>query len=111
MQEGLKNMSMQERRTPTPKLIKEEVFQLNPMNNPQECEVTMIRVYKNKNGNRDPTTQITGKKARKLNKKRAKLEKLHEVPVKTLQEAGFHNLNLIGIAEQHRLEIHHDEAI
>jgi hypothetical protein len=78
---------------------------------PQQCEVTMLREDKNKNGKRDPMTQIIGKKARKLNKKKAKLEKLHEVPVKTSQEAGLQNLNLVGIAEQRRLALHHDEAI
>jgi hypothetical protein len=55
----------------------------------QQCEVTMLRADKNKNGKRDPVTQITGKKARKLSKKKAKLEKLHEGLVNTSQEAGL----------------------
>jgi hypothetical protein len=41
---------------------------------------TRLRESKNKNGKRNPETQITGKKARKLSKKKAKLEKLWEVP-------------------------------
>jgi hypothetical protein len=36
----------------------------------------MLREDKNKNGKRDPTTQIIGKKERKISKKKAKLEKL-----------------------------------
>ena len=43
----------------------------------------MLREDKNKNGKRNLETQITRKKARKLSKKKAKLEKLQEVPVKT----------------------------
>jgi hypothetical protein len=39
---------------------------------------------KNDNGKRKPMIQIIGKKARKLSKKRAKLEKLQEVLGKTL---------------------------
>jgi hypothetical protein len=42
----------------------------------------MLRTYKN--GKRNPETQIIGKKARKISKKKAKLEKLHEVIGKTL---------------------------
>jgi hypothetical protein len=60
--EGLKNLSMHERRAPTPEIIREEVFHLNPVNDPQQCRVTMLRVDKNKNGKRDPTNQITGNK-------------------------------------------------
>jgi hypothetical protein len=59
----------------------------------------MIRADKNKNGKRDPKTQITGKKAIKLSKKKAKLEKLHKVPENTLQKAGLQNLNLAEIVE------------
>jgi hypothetical protein len=36
----------------------------------------MLRKDKNKNGKRNPETQITKKEARKLNKKKEKLEKL-----------------------------------
>jgi hypothetical protein len=111
MQEGLKNLSMQERRAPTPEVIREEVFHLNPLKDPQQCEVTMLREDKNKNGKRNPETQITGKKARKLSKKKEKLEKLQEVPEKTSQKEGLQNLNLAGIAEQRRLALRHGEAI
>jgi hypothetical protein len=82
-QEGLKNLSMQEKRAPSPEVIREEVFHSNPLKNLQQCKVTMLRADKNKNGKRNPVTQITGKKARNISKKKAKLEKFHEVPKKT----------------------------
>jgi hypothetical protein len=65
----------------------------------------------NKNGKRNPETRIMGKKARKLSKKKSKLEKLQEVPEKTSQKAGLQNLNLAGIAELHRMALHHEKAI
>jgi hypothetical protein len=46
----------------------------------QQCEVTTIGEDRNKNGKRNPgivkETKITGKKVRKLSKKKAKLETL-----------------------------------
>jgi hypothetical protein len=43
--------------------------------------------------------------------KKAKLEKLEEVPGTTSQREGLQNLNLVGISEQRRLAVFHDEAI
>jgi hypothetical protein len=71
----------------------------------------MLREYKKRNGKRNPETQITGKKERKLNKKKKNLEKLWEVLERTLQKEGLQNLNLARIAKQRRLALHHDEAI
>jgi hypothetical protein len=71
IQEDLKHLFVQESRAPTPK--REEVLPSNPMKDPPQCEVTMPRVDKNDNGKRKPMTQISGKKARKLSKKKAKL--------------------------------------
>jgi hypothetical protein len=105
----LKNLSIQESRAPTPE--REEVLPLNPMKYHQQREVTMPREDKNQNGKRNPVTQITGKKARKLSKKKAKLEKLQEVPEKTSQKEGFQNLNFIGISEQRRLALRHGGEI
>jgi hypothetical protein len=110
-QEGLKNLSMQESRAPSPEIVREEVLSSNLVKYPQQCEVTMPRGDKNKNGNRNPETQITGKKARNLSKKKAKLEKLQEVPERTSQKEGLQNLNLVGIAKQRRLALCHEEAI
>jgi hypothetical protein len=111
MQEGLKNLSMQESREPTPEIVREEVLPSNPVKDPQQCEVTMPRGDKNKNGKRNPETQITGKKAIKLSKKKEKIEKLQKVPKRTSQKEGLQNLNLVGIAEQNRLALRHDEEI
>jgi hypothetical protein len=110
-QKGLKDLSMQEESMSTQDLVREEVLPLNPLKEHQQCEVTMLREDKNKNGKRNPETQIIGKKARKLSKKKSKLEKLQEVPVKTSQKAGLQALNLAGIAEPHRMGLRHDEAI
>jgi hypothetical protein len=43
---------------------------------PQQCELTTLREDKNQNGKRNLETQITRKKARKISKKKEKLEKL-----------------------------------
>jgi hypothetical protein len=97
MQEGLKDLSMQEESMSTQDLVSKEVLPLNPLKEHQQREVTMLRKDKHKNGKRNPETQITGKKARKLSKKKAKLEKLQEAPEKTSQEADLQKLNLVGI--------------
>jgi hypothetical protein len=71
----------------------------------------MPRGDKNKNGKRNLETQITGKKATKLSKKKENLEIFQEVPERTSQKEGLQNLNLAGIAEKHRLALHHDKEI
>jgi hypothetical protein len=101
----LKNLPIQERSVSTLEIVREEVLPLNPLKDPQQCEVTTLREDKNKNGKRNPEIQITGKKARKLSKKKAKLEKQQEVPEKTSQKVGLQNLNLVGIAEQCRMTL------
>jgi hypothetical protein len=93
MQDGLKDLSMQERRIPTLELIREEVLTSNPLRAHKKCKVTMLGEDKNKNGKRIPEivreTQIIGKKARKLSKKKSKLENLQKVKWKNSQEAGL----------------------
>ena len=84
---------------------------MNPLKDPQQCEVPMLRGDKNKNGKRNPETRIIGKKARKLSKKKEKLEKLQEVLDRTLQKEGLHNLYLARIEGPCRMVLHHDEAI
>jgi hypothetical protein len=90
-QEDSKHLHVQENREPTPE--REEVL---PLNDLQQCEVTMPREDKNNNGKRKTVTQITGKKARNLSKKKARLEKLQEVPERTSQKEGLQNLNFAG---------------
>jgi hypothetical protein len=114
-QEGLKDLSMQEESKSTQEVVRERILTLNPLEVHQHCEVTTIGETKNKNGKRNPETvretQITGKKARKLSKKKAKLEKLQEVTEKTSQEVGLQDLNLAGTTEPRRMGLRLDEAI
>jgi hypothetical protein len=49
----------------------------------------MLKEDKNKNGKRSPKTHIIGKNAKNISKKKYKLERLQEVPVKNSQEAGL----------------------
>jgi hypothetical protein len=108
-QEDLKHLSVQESRAPTP--YREEVFPLNLRKYYQHREVTMPRGDKNQNGKRNIETQIIGKKARNLSKKKAKLEKLQEVPEKTSQKEGLQNLNFVRISEKLRLPLRHGGEI
>jgi hypothetical protein len=55
--------------------------------------------------------KITGKKARNLNKKREKLEKLQEVPEGTSQKEGLQNWNFVGISEQRNMALLHGREI
>jgi hypothetical protein len=61
-QEGLKDLSIEERNIPTLKLIRKEVLPLNLSRAHQQREATMLRQDKNKNGKRNPETQITRKR-------------------------------------------------
>jgi hypothetical protein len=83
MQEGLKNLSIPERSIPTQEMLRKGILTSESSRAPQQCEVTMLGEDKNKNGKRIPETvretQITGNKARMLNKKKTKLENLQEV--------------------------------
>jgi hypothetical protein len=55
-QEGLKNLSMQKRREPTPESVKENVLPSNLVKDPQKCEFPMLREDKNNNGKSNPET-------------------------------------------------------
>ena len=89
-------------------MLRKGILTSESLREPQQCEATTLGEDKNKNGKRIPETiretQITGKKARKLNKKKAKLEKLQEATktrwktsqIGTSQEAGSQDLNLAG---------------
>jgi hypothetical protein len=88
-QEDLQYLSIQKSRAPTSD--REEVLLSDPLKESQQREVTMLSTDKNQNGKRNPVMHITGENARKLSKKRAKLEKLQEVPEETSQKVGFQN--------------------
>jgi hypothetical protein len=81
------------------------------MKESQQREVTMPKGDKNQNGKRNTETKITGKKARKLSKKREKIEKLQKVPEGTSQKEGLQNRNFVGISEQRNMTLRHGEAI
>jgi hypothetical protein len=67
----------------------------------------MPRGDKNQNGKRNTETKLTGKKARKLSKKRSKIEKLQKVPEGTSQKENLQNWNFVGIAEQRHMALRH----
>ena len=71
----------------------------------------MLKGDKNKNGKRNTEKKVTGKKARKISKKRAKIEKLHKVLEGTLHREGLQDWNFVGISEQRNMELHCCEAI
>jgi hypothetical protein len=57
-----------------------EVLPLISRKESQQHEVTLPKEDKNHNGKRNSEMKLTRKKARKLSKKRAKIEKLQKVP-------------------------------
>jgi hypothetical protein len=71
----------------------------------------MTKEDKNQNGKRTTETKLTGKKARKLSKKRAKFEKLQKVPEGSSQIENLQNWSFVGISEQRHMALRHDEAI
>jgi hypothetical protein len=85
-----------------------EVLPLNLRKESKQRKVTMSKEDKNQNGKRNTETKLTGKKARKLSKKRAKLKK---DPEGTLQKENLQNGSFVKILEQRHMELHHGEAI
>jgi hypothetical protein len=61
-------------------VLRKGILTLEYLKAHQQCEVTTLKEDKNNNGKRisetTRETQITGKKERKLNKKKSKLENL-----------------------------------
>jgi hypothetical protein len=98
-------------KTEVPIPDKEEVLPLNPRKESQQRAVTMSNEDKNQNGKRHTETKLTGKKARKLSKKRDKIEKLQKVPEGTSQEGNLQNWSFVGISEQRHMALRHGEAI
>jgi hypothetical protein len=64
----------------------EGILPLDLRKYPRQCEVTTSREDKIQNGKRVTKTKLTGKEARKLSKKRAKIEKLQKTPEGTSQK-------------------------
>jgi hypothetical protein len=90
---------------------KEEVLSSNLRVESQQCEVTMPKEDKNQNGKRNTETKLTGKKARRLSKKRAKIKNSQKVPEGTSQKENLQNWSFAGISEQRHMALRHGEAI
>jgi hypothetical protein len=61
--------------------------------------VTRSKEDKNQNGKRNTKTKLTGKKDRKLSKKRDKINKLQKGPKGTLQKEKLKNWSFAKISE------------
>jgi hypothetical protein len=94
---------------PTPD--KEEVLPLNLRKESQQREVTLPKGDKNQNGKRNTKTKLTGKKARKLSKKKAKIEKLQKVLEGTSQKENLQNWNFVRISEHCHMALRHGKEI
>jgi hypothetical protein len=89
----------------------DEVLPLISMKESHQCEVTLLKEDNNQNGKMNSETKLTGKKARKLSKKRAKFEKLQKVPEGTSQKENLQNWNFAKISELRHMALLHGEAI
>ena len=78
------------------------------MKESQQREVTMPKGDKNQNGKRNIEMKITGKKARKLSNKRAKLQ---NVPEGTSQKEYLQNWKFVGISKQCNMALFHGKVI
>jgi hypothetical protein len=103
------HLSVQESRASTP--AREEVLPMHTMKESQQHEVTMPKEDKNQNGKSNNETKITRKKARKISKKKAKIEKLQKVLEGTSQKENLQNWNFAEISEQRHMELSHGEEI
>jgi hypothetical protein len=72
---------------------------LNLRKESQQHEVTIPKEDKNENGKRNTKMKLTGKKDRKLSKKRAKIEKLQKVLEGTSQRENLQNWSFAKITE------------
>jgi hypothetical protein len=89
----------------------EEVLSRNPRKDFQQREVTKTTEDKHQNGKSITETKLTGKKARKLRKKRANTVRLQEVLEDTSQQEELQNWSFAEISEQRHRILRHDEAI
>jgi hypothetical protein len=73
----------------------------------------VTRTTQDKNHNRKIHTEskLTGKKDRKLSKKRDKIEKLKKIPEGTPQKENLQNWNFAEISEQQHMVLRQGEAI
>jgi hypothetical protein len=78
----------------------EEVLSKNPRKEFQQREVTKTKEEKNQNEKSITETKLTGKKARKLRKKRDNTERLQEVLEETSQKEKLQNWSFTEISKQ-----------
>jgi hypothetical protein len=71
----------------------------------------MPKVDKNQNRKMNFKMNLSGKKARKLRKKRATIEKLQKVPEGTSERENLQNWSFIGTTKQCHMALHHEEEI
>jgi len=98
-------------KTEIPNPYDEGVLPLDLKKEPKQREVTMSREDKTQNGKRMTETKLTGKKDRKLSKKRAKIIKLQKTPEETLQKEKSQELSFAEISEQRHLALRHGAVI
>jgi Asp-tRNA(Asn)/Glu-tRNA(Gln) amidotransferase B subunit len=84
---------------------------VNPRKEYQQREVTMSKEDKNKNGKRTTEMKLTRKKAKKLSKKRAMIEKFKKVPEGTSQMKKLKNWSFVGISKQQHMALCPGKAI
>ena len=71
----------------------------------------MLREDKNQNQKRHTKTKLTRKKAIKLSKKRAKIDKVQKATEGTSQKEKLQNWSFARILEQRHMALPPDEAI
>ena len=84
---------------------------LNPRRESHQHEVTMSEENKNQNGKRITKTRLTGKKARKISRKKDNIEKLKKIPEATSQQDALQNWSFAGISEQQHMPLHRGKVI
>jgi hypothetical protein len=92
-------------KTEIPNPYDEGVLTLDLKKESQHREVTMSREDKNQKGKRMIEMKLTGKKDRKLSKKRTKIEKLQKIPEETLQKEKSQELSFVGISEHRHMAL------
>jgi hypothetical protein len=88
-----------------------DIDEVLPLKKSHQREVTLPKKDKNQNGKMNTETNLTRKKARKLSKKRAKIDKLQKVLEGTSQKENLQNWSFARIIEQRHMTLLHGEAI
>jgi hypothetical protein len=93
------------------KVLTPEAEEMLTLKDSQQRVVTISKEDKNQNGKKNTETKLTGKKARKLSRKRDKIEKLQKVPEGASQKENLQNLSFAEISEQRHRSLRRGEAI